>query len=185
MTLTSGSVAVLFAGIVVAGCGGAPPAPAAGPESAASAPVPTNDSPSASATPSENAEPAPSGSAPATGNSAGPGPSAPKRPSASVDLVVAGKHAGDASIERVVSGVKTGLQSCYQTGLDSTPTAEGTVEFRINVTDSGAIKKVESSNPNTMPGSVTNCMVGRFGALSFEPRPKTIIEVKVTCRPGS
>jgi hypothetical protein len=97
---------------------------------------------------------------------------------------VVGKHAGDASIERVVMGVKNGLQNCYEAGLESAPTASGVVEFKVHITASGSLKKVESANPNTMPGSVTNCMVGRFGALSFEPRPATTIDVKVTCRPA-
>jgi hypothetical protein len=95
---------------------------------------------------------------------------------------VVGKHAGDAAIERVVLGVKTGLQNCYEAGLENAPTAMGVVAFKVHITASGSLKKVESENPNTMPGSVTNCMVGRFGALSFEPRPATTIDVKVTCR---
>jgi len=97
---------------------------------------------------------------------------------------VVGKHTGDAAVDRVIQGVRAGLQNCYEAGLESAPTANGTVEFRIKVSDSGGIKKVESANPHSMPGSVTTCMVGRFGALSFEPKPATTIEVKVTCRPN-
>jgi hypothetical protein len=101
-----------------------------------------------------------------------------------VEIEVVGKHSGDAAIERVILGVKPGLQSCYAGGLDSAPSASGTVGFKVHITASGSLKKVESANPDTMPGSVTNCMVGRFGAVSFEPRPATTIDVKVTCRPN-
>jgi hypothetical protein len=183
MTCTNRPVAVFITTMTLAACGGTPPAPAATPESAASAPAPQNDTvPPSSAAAGAAAAPAASSSTP---ESAPPAEAAPAKRPVSVDIVVAGKHAGEESVERVVGGVKPGLESCYRTGLEGTPSAGGTVEFKIHVTDSGAIKKVESNNPNTMPGSVTNCMVGRFGALSFEPHPKTTIEVKVTCRPGS
>lgn len=187
MTPQTGSIAVLFAGLMLAGCGGAPPAPAAGPESATSAPATQAATPPASSAdaPSEGTSSAPAASASAPASAAPAEPAAPAKRPVSVDIVVAGKHAGEAPVENVVGGVKPGLESCYRAGLEGTPTAGGTVDFKVHVTDSGAIKKVESNNPNTMPGSVTNCMVGRFGALSFAPRPKTTIEVKVTCRPGS
>jgi hypothetical protein len=176
--------------MTVAGCGGAtnaparaenstqPPAPVApeeGVPASASSAVPSSES----ALPTGSASAAPSGA-----GSSEPVAQPPKRRSAPIDIAVVGKHAGDAAVERVISGVRTGLQNCYEAGLESAPTAMGIVDFRVNITASGAIKKVESANPNTMPGSITTCMVGRFGALSFEPRPATTIEVKVTCRPN-
>ncbi len=185
-SMTSSCRTVLVAAIL-AGCAGspavaqrsetAPPAPSAGqpdmPVSAYAGPG------SADAVPKGAAPPAPSAE-----SSAEP-PAQPPRPhGASIDIAVVGKHAGDAAVDRVIQGVRTGLQNCYEAGLESAPAANGTVEFRIKVGDSGAIKKVESANPHSMPGSVTTCMVGRFGALSFEPRPATTIEVKVTCRPN-
>jgi hypothetical protein len=179
---SASGVPVLLVLAALNGCSNTPQA-AAPPEGAtpASGPV-APSSPSGGA----GAETAPPASAePAAPGSAGPAePSAqpPKKRGAPVDIAVVGKHAGDASIERVVLGVKTGLQNCYEAGLENAPTASGIVEFKIHITASGSLKKVESANPNTMPGGVTNCMVGRFGALSFEPRPATTIEVKVTCR---
>jgi len=166
----------------LAGCSNVPPA-AAPPEGATPAPGPVAPS-SPSAGPGGESAP-PASAAPAAPGSAAPAESSaqpPKKRAAPVDVAVVGKHAGDASIERVVLGVKAGLQNCYEAGLENAPTAMGVVEFKVHITASGSLKKVESANPNTMPGSVTNCMVGRFGALSFEPRPATTIDVKVSCR---
>jgi hypothetical protein len=167
------------------GCSNTPPASAptegATPASAPVAPSTASASTGAESAPPANAAPA----APASAASAEPAAAQPpKKRGAPVEVAVVGKHAGDASIERVVGGVKTGLQNCYEAGLENAPTASGIVEFKIHVTASGTLKKVESANPTNMPGSVTNCMVGRFGALSFEPKPATTIEVKVTCRPA-
>jgi hypothetical protein len=95
---------------------------------------------------------------------------------------VKGKLAGQESVERAISSAQHGLESCYERGLENTPSAAGVVAFRIDVTASGTIKRVESANPSTMPGSVTNCMVGRFGALSFAAAGVSTIDVKVTCQ---
>lgn len=164
----------------LAGCSNVPPA--APPEGAAPAPGPVTPSSAAAGSAAESAPP--TSDVPSAPGSAPAEPSAqpPKKRGAPVDVAVVGKHAGDAAIERVVLGVKTGLQNCYEAGLENAPTAMGVVAFKVHITASGSLKKVESENPNTMPGSVTNCMVGRFGALSFEPRPATTIDVKVTCR---
>jgi len=182
--LASGA-ALLLVATTLAGCGNAP-RDAAHPEGASSAPVPVaqgTDVPTAASSgpASEDASKGSASAAPGGAGSAEP-PTQPKQLGAPVEVAVVGKHAGDASIERAIQGVKTGLQNCYEAGLKNAPTASGTVEFRVAITASGALKKVESANPNTMPGSITTCMVGRFGALSFEPRPATTIEVKVTCR---
>lgn len=168
----------------LAGCGNTPqavaPAEGAAPSSGSVAPSSASTVGGAESAPPANAAPAASGNAAAAEPSAEP----PKKRAAPIEIAVVGKHAGDASIERVVGGVKTGVQNCYEAGLENAPTASGIVEFKIHVTASGTLKKVESANPTNMPGSVTNCMVGRFGALSFEPKPATTIEVKVTCRPA-
>jgi len=171
--------AVSFLIATLAGCGGAPK-DAAHPEGAAPAPAPRAEETGASASPAASPGPASENAPPNGAGSAEPS-APPKKRGAPVEIAVGGKHAGDAAIERVILGARNGLQNCYEAGLENAPTAMGTVTFRVNITASGSLKKVESDNPNTMPGSVTSCMVGRFGALSFEPRPATIIEVKVTC----
>jgi hypothetical protein len=179
----SGFLLLLLA--TLAGCGSAPK-DAAHPEGAPPPPAPAAEETGASASPSAGpaSEETPPNGAAAANSGAGSAepPVQPKQLGAPVEVAVGGKHAGDASIERVIQGVKTGLQNCYEAGLKTNPTAMGTVEFRVHITASGSLKKVESDNPNTMPGSITSCMVGRFGALSFEPRPATTIQVKVTCR---
>ena len=178
---------MLFVAAAVAGCGGAGKTPAG---SESTAPVGAPMSKEESAPPSPPASSAPESAIAGGAASSSPPassaaePAAPKSRSAPVEIAVVGKHAGDAAVEHVVVGARTGLQNCYETGLQSAPTAMGVVDFKIMVTASGVLKKVESTNPNTMPGSITNCMVGKFGALSFEPRPATTIEVKVTCRPN-
>jgi hypothetical protein len=178
---------ILLLALTLIGCGGTPKGPTQ-PQGVPSAqePVAQEAAPSsAAATPgSESAAPESAASAAAPPPSSAEPATEPRRRGAPVDIAVTGKHAGDAAVERIVSGVQTGLQNCYEAGLESAPTAKGVVDFRINVTASGTLKKVESSHPNTMPGTITTCMVGKFGALSFEPKPATTIEVKVTCRPN-
>lgn len=116
-----------------------------------------------------------------------PSPSAAETPHHAAGVVqisapvVKGKLAGHESVDRAIQSTQHGLESCYQRGLENAPAAMGVVAFQIDVTASGTIKRVESANPSTMPGSVTNCMVGRFGALSFDAAGASTIDVKVTC----
>lgn len=97
--------------------------------------------------------------------------------------VVTGKLSADPAVPGIIQRTRAGLRACYQKGLQADPTAAGVVEFKIHVTDSGTIKRVESANPPNMPGSVTSCMVGRFGALSFNAAGASTIDVKVSCQP--
>lgn len=174
--------------VALVGCGGATKAPASSePPLPVEAPSTAQHSvpPTTSAAPQpESAPPSAGSQLPSASSSGGTAAEPPQRLGAPIEIEIVGKHAGDAAVERVITGARTGLQNCYETGLQGTPGAKGVVDFHVHVTASGVLKKVESANPNTMPGSVTNCMVGKFGALSFEPRPATIIEVKVTCRPN-
>jgi len=180
---------MLLVAATLAGCGGAPKAPAQS-ENATPAEPPGATEEGLASPPSAvagSADGPPKGAPSATPSgrgSAEPAAEPPRGHGAPVEIAIVGKHAGDADLERVITGVRTGLQNCYEAGLESAPTATGVVDIKINVTASGAIKKVESAHPNTMPGSVATCMVGKFGALSFEPKPATTIEVNVTCRPN-
>jgi hypothetical protein len=180
-SLLASAVLLSFAATTLDGCSKAPQ----GPQGAAPTAEGTGSPPSPPAEDPAKAPPegAPSAAPSSPSSAASAEPSTPpKKRGAPVDIAIVGKSAGDAAVERVVLGAKNGIQNCYEAGLENAPTAMGTVEFKIMVTASGTLKKVESANPNTMPGSITSCMVGRFGALSFEPRPARTIEVKVTCR---
>jgi len=177
---------VLGAGLV--GCGSAPavvahpePSPDGNPIAKESSPSgPLVQEPSA---PSPGPAPA-NGASPAAPDPASSGGAAPRHAAGVVQIsepVVKGKLAGLESVDRAIRSTQHGLESCYERGLENAPAAMGVVAFRIDVTASGTIKRVESANPSTMPGSVTNCMVGRFGALSFDAAGTSTIDLKVTC----
>ena len=183
MSISLALTAVVL-GSGLASCGGAPPV-TAHPEPAPDGKPLAQESPPSGPLVQEASAPS---AAPDNGMAPGPGSSgegAPRRATGVVQIstpVVKGKLAGQESVERVIRSTQGGLEACYERGLQNVPAAAGVVEFRINVTDSGAIKRVESANPSTMPSSVTTCMVGRFGALSFNAAGASTIDLKVTCQ---
>jgi len=173
----------MWLGLGTVACGGQAPA-AETPAPAEPAPPASEEQPDTA--PAATTEEATSGgAAPAEGAASGETPAS--GPGGLVEIApprITGKLSGDDSVERVISGTRAGLTTCYERGLREQPGAAGEVVFKIAVSDSGAILKVSSTNPPGLPGSVTACMVGRFGALSFKAAGASTIEVGVTCKPS-
>ncbi len=96
---------------------------------------------------------------------------------------VTGKLVADRAIQ-VVTRAQAALEGCYQKALTNTPAAAGTAEFRIQVSPSGTVTRVETPSIGRLPPVATSCMTARLGLLEFPSGNAGAIAFSVRCEPS-
>lgn len=67
------------------------------------------------------------------------------------------------------TAVRAGIRDCYNRGLRRAPNMPGNVRVSVRVGERGDVASVRVT-PDSLPKSVSECMVGRVSAVSFAPR---------------
>lgn len=96
-------------------------------------------------------------------------------PSAHVASVVVGSVTASGltpeSVKTVVQKNVARYRACYDTGLRGTPALKGRVMVRMTIDASGAIASAEDAGSDMPDSTVTSCVFGTLGTLTF-PQPE-------------
>jgi hypothetical protein len=83
--------------------------------------------------------------------------------------------------DRFIAGVRAGLRTCYQKGLDNDPSMEGKASFRVEVSATGTAKATTASTAG-LSSSVETCMLHKLGRLAFDAAPAHTVVVDVVAK---
>jgi len=71
------------------------------------------------------------------------------------------------TVREAIKELRPTLRSCYQSALNKTPDAEGTVRVRMTVKPDGRVETVKSGVTGSLPDSVAQCISAKVKATRF------------------